>query len=145
SGSKVLIHGASGGVGHVAVQLAKHAGAHVVATTSAHNREFVLGVGADEAHDYRQSPFESAIRDMDVALDTRGGPEIASLVRAVRPGGMIVSLKGGGDQSGQNAAVAKDVQIRSIIVRPDRDVLMHVGGLLQDRSLSIEIASEFAL
>jgi NADPH:quinone reductase-like Zn-dependent oxidoreductase len=144
-GRRVLIHGAAGGVGHIAVQLAKQAGAHVIATASARNRAFLAGLGVDETHDYTQSPFEAAINGVDVALDTRGGEDIARLVQTLKPGGMVVSLKGSGDRAAQAAAAAKDVQLRAIMVQPDRDVLTEVGTRLQNGALSVEIASEFPL
>jgi len=144
-GRKVLIHGAAGGVGHIAVQLAKQAGAHVVATASARNHEFLAALGAEETHDYAESPFESVIRDIDVALDTRGGADIARLVRTLKPAGMVVSLKGREDQAAQTAAAAKGVQLRAIMVQPDRDVLTDVGLRLQKGTLKVEIASEFPL
>jgi NADPH:quinone reductase-like Zn-dependent oxidoreductase len=140
-----VIHGAAGGVGHIAVQLAKQAGAHVVATASARNHEFLAALGAEETHDYAESPFESVIRDIDVALDTRGGADIARLVRTLKPGGMVVSLKGREDQAAQTAAAAKGVQLRAIMVQPDRDVLTDVGLRLQEGTLKVEIASEFPL
>jgi NADPH:quinone reductase-like Zn-dependent oxidoreductase len=144
-GLRVFVHGASGGVGHVAVQLARQAGAHVIATASARNREFLTSLGADEIHDYTQSPFETVVRDVDVALDTRGGPDVERLVHTVKPGGMVVSLKGGGDRPTQAVAMAKGVQVRAIMVRPDRDALIQIAERLQDRSIHIEIESEFPI
>jgi NADPH:quinone reductase-like Zn-dependent oxidoreductase len=144
-GVKVLVHGASGGVGHLAVQIAKHAGAHVLATASARNHSFLAGLGADEVHDYAQSPFEGAIHDVDVALDTRGGGDVARLVQITRPRGMVISLKGSADQIAQTAAAAKDVQLRSIMVRPDRAMLLRIGEWLRDRSIRVEIETELPL
>ena len=73
SGQRVLIHGAAGGVGHFAVQLAKWQGAHVIATASARNHDFVRQLGADEVIDYQTVKFEDVARDVDVVLDTIGG------------------------------------------------------------------------
>lgn len=144
-GRKVLIHGASGGVGHLAVQIAKLAGAYVIATASARNRDFLIGLGADEMRDYTDMPFESDLRDVDLALDTRGGPDIGLLVQTVKQGGMVVSLKGTGDRATQATAAARGVQLRAIMVQPDRAVLIEVGERLQDRAMRVEIASELPL
>ncbi|MVT12183.1 NADP-dependent oxidoreductase [Chitinophaga tropicalis] len=90
---KVLIHVAAGGVGHYAVQLAKHFGAHVIATASAANREFVLGLGADEFIDYQTEKFEEKIKDADVVLDAVYGEEhLLRSLEVVKPGGRVISL-----------------------------------------------------
>lgn len=142
---RVLIHGAAGGVGHIAVQLAKGAGAQVIATASARNHDFLRTLGADEVFDYMKSPFEGAIHGIDLALDTRGGAEIARLIQTLKPGGMVVSLKDSGDESARAAAAAKNARVLKIVVHPDRDVLTAIGERLQNHSLKIEIASEFPL
>jgi NADPH:quinone reductase-like Zn-dependent oxidoreductase len=72
-GQRVLIHGAAGGVGSFAVQLARHQRAHVIATAEAANADFVKTLGADEVIDYRITPFETVVGDVDVVLDTVGG------------------------------------------------------------------------
>ena len=69
----MLIHGAAGGVGSFAVQVARHKKAHVIATASKANADFVAALGADEVIDYRTTPFETVVRDVDVVLDTVGG------------------------------------------------------------------------
>ena len=69
----MLIHGAAGGVGSFAVQLARRQGAHVIATASAANTDFVKALGADEVIDYGITPFETVVGDVDVVLDTVGG------------------------------------------------------------------------
>jgi NADPH:quinone reductase-like Zn-dependent oxidoreductase len=72
-GQRVLIHGAAGGVGSFAVQLTRWRGAHVIATASARNVEFVRELGADEVIDYGSTPFESVVRNVDVVFDFVGG------------------------------------------------------------------------
>jgi NADPH:quinone reductase-like Zn-dependent oxidoreductase len=143
SGLKILVHGASGGVGHIAVQIAKHGGAHVVATASGRNRAFLIDLGADEVHDYTQSPFEDAISDVDLALDTRGGPDLLRLIKTVKPGGMIATLKGDGDATARSAAADKNVMLRIVKVGPDRDALIQIGEHLRDGAIRLEVESEF--
>src|SRR5205823_9950576 len=92
SGQTVLITGAAGGVGHFAVQFAKHAGARVIGTGSSRNREFVLGLGADEYVDHTQQDVADVVSDVDLAFDTVGGDTTQSLVPTLREGGVIVTI-----------------------------------------------------
>jgi len=142
-GQKILVHGAAGGVGHIAVQIAKYSGAQVIATASARNRAFLMGLGAHEVHDYTQSPFEDAIGEVDFALDTRGGTDLLRLIQTVKPGGTIATLKGDGDAAARAAATAKNVTLRIVKVGPDRDALIQIGELLGDGRIRVEVESEF--
>ena len=90
-GQKVLIHGGAGGVGSFAVQLAKWKGAVVAATASAGNQEFLRDLGADQAVDYRGSPFEETVCGVDVVLDTIGGETQKRSWKSLRRGGIMVS------------------------------------------------------
>lgn len=92
---KVLIHAASGGVGHFAVQIAKHIGAYVIATSSTSNRAFVMGLGADEFIDYRNVCFEEIIQDIDFVLEAIGGINFRKSVQVLKPFGTIVTLPSG--------------------------------------------------
>ena len=89
---RVLIHGAAGGVGHFAVQLAKWKGAHVIGTASARNHEMLYELGADELIDYTVLKFESIVRDVDVVLDTIGGDTQERSWQVLKKGGALVSL-----------------------------------------------------
>ncbi|MGI9290407.1 MAG: NADP-dependent oxidoreductase [Gammaproteobacteria bacterium] len=91
-GDNVLIHAGSGGVGHFAIQIAKHLGAHVAATSSASNRDFVLSLGADEHIDYREQKIEELPPTFDVVLDGMGGTVLENSLRVLKDGGKIVSL-----------------------------------------------------
>ncbi len=91
-GDRVLIHGASGGVGHIALQIAKSFGAYVIATSSAKNREFVLSLGADVHIDYTKEDFSSKVRDVDIVLDTIQGETLVKSIDIVKPNGIIVTL-----------------------------------------------------
>jgi NADPH:quinone reductase-like Zn-dependent oxidoreductase len=92
AGQTVLIHGLSGNVGRFALQLAKHAGARVLGTASAHGREELLRLGADEVIDYRAARFEEVARDVDVVLDTMGGETQERSWGVLRKGGALVAL-----------------------------------------------------
>ncbi|HEX8523752.1 MAG TPA: NADP-dependent oxidoreductase [Tepidisphaeraceae bacterium] len=91
-GQRVLIHGASGGVGSFAVQLARWKGAHVIATASPHNIEFVRSLGGDEIIDYHSTPFETAARDVDLVLDTVGGDTLERSWSVLRPKGLLITV-----------------------------------------------------
>ena len=93
-GQKVLILAGSGGVGSVAIQLAKHLGAFVATTTSTANVEWVKALGADVVIDYKQQDFSSVLRDYDVVLNSLGTAELNKSLQVLRPGGHLVSISG---------------------------------------------------
>jgi len=93
-GQKVLVHAGSGGVGTIAIQLAKHLGAHVATTTSTANVGWVGELGADEVIDYRTADFEQELRDYDVVLDSLGPENLTKSLRVLRPGGLAISIAG---------------------------------------------------
>jgi NADPH:quinone reductase-like Zn-dependent oxidoreductase len=91
-GDTVLIQGGSGGVGHYAVQIAKHLGAKVISTSSAKNRDFVLSLGADQHIDYTAEKFYEVVKDVDFVLDTIGGETLVRSIDCVKEGGKIVTV-----------------------------------------------------
>lgn len=92
AGEKVLIHGAGGGVGHYAVQIAKHLGAHVVGTGSTAKKDFILGLGADEFIDHTAVRFEDLVNDADVVIDPLFGDHIFRSLDAVKENGRVIAL-----------------------------------------------------
>jgi NADPH:quinone reductase-like Zn-dependent oxidoreductase len=102
-GQKVLIHAGSGGVGTVAIQLAKHLGAIVATTTSTANLDWVKRLGADMVIDYRKDDFEKILHDYDVVLNSLGGETLEKSLRVLKPGGKLISISGPPDP-----AFAKD-------------------------------------
>lgn len=109
STEKVLIHAASGGVGHFAVQIAKHLGAYVIATTSAVNNDFVLGLGADECIDYRTTAFEEVLQDIDFVVEAIGGANFQKSVQVLKPFGTIVALPSGHTKEDEQKAQEKQL------------------------------------
>ncbi|SDU95734.1 NADP-dependent oxidoreductase [Pseudomonas mucidolens] len=93
-GQKVLIHAGSGGVGTVAIQLAKHLGAFVATTTSTRNIEWVKALGADLVIDYTQQNFENVLQDYDVVLNSLGSGVLANSLKVLKPGGQLISISG---------------------------------------------------
>jgi NADPH:quinone reductase-like Zn-dependent oxidoreductase len=94
AGQRALIHGAAGGVGSFAVQLARARGASVVASATRANAEFVRALGADEVVDYSAGPFEDQVREVDVVLDVIGRDTAQRSIRTLNPGGIIVTIAG---------------------------------------------------
>jgi NADPH:quinone reductase-like Zn-dependent oxidoreductase len=119
-GQRVLIHAAAGGVGHFAVQFAKHAGAYVIGTASASNADFVRGLGADEVIDYNTVAFESAVSDVDLVLDTLGFDVAARSLGVIKPGGTIVGIV---TPAPMDAAAARQVTSKFFGAEPRRDHL----------------------
>jgi NADPH:quinone reductase-like Zn-dependent oxidoreductase len=91
-GQRALIHGAAGGVGSFAVQLARWRGAHVIGTASARNGDFVRKLGADDVIDHGATPFETVVRDVDVVLDSVGGTVTERSWSVLRPNGLLVTI-----------------------------------------------------
>ena len=93
-GQKILIHAGSGGVGTIAIQLAKHIGAHVATTTSAPNIPLVKSLGADVAIDYRTNDFAEVLRDYDAVLNSLDAQTLRKSLQVLKPGGKLVSISG---------------------------------------------------
>lgn len=98
-GSKVLIHAGAGGVGSIAIQLAKHLGAHVATTVSGRNVDMVRELGADEVIDYRNQDFVESISGYDLVLDSLGGDNLVRSLRVLRTGGKVIGIAGPPDPS----------------------------------------------
>jgi NADPH:quinone reductase-like Zn-dependent oxidoreductase len=109
SGQKILVHGGSGGIGSMAIQIAKHIGAHVAATASESGIEFVKGLGADEVIDYKTIAFENAISGCDAVYDLVGGEMSLRSFKVLKKGGVIVSMLGQPDPE-----LAKKLGVTSI-------------------------------
>lgn len=99
AGQKVLIHAGSGGVGSIAIQLAKHLGATVATTTSGKNAQWVKALGADIIIDYKTTDFEQELKDYDVVFDTQGGKILEKSLNVLKRGGRIISISGPPDHA----------------------------------------------
>ncbi|PJJ62922.1 NADP-dependent oxidoreductase [Chryseobacterium geocarposphaerae] len=143
-GDKVLVHGASGGVGHFAVQIAKHFGAYVIGTSSAKNRDFVLSLGADQHIDYMTENFAEKVQDADIVLDTIQGETLLHSVDAVRPGGIIVTLPTPEiSQEVKEKADMKQVNITFMMVASKKETITAVAQLLEQEALKPHIHKTF--
>jgi NADPH:quinone reductase-like Zn-dependent oxidoreductase len=141
-GQTVLIAGAAGGVGHLAVQFAKHAGARVIGTGSAGNREYVLGLGADEYLDYASAEVAEVAGRADVVFDTVGGETTESLLVALREGGILVTIAGAPPQ---DAAQARGVRAELLIMSPSSEQLARIAELVAAGEVRVEIAEVLPL
>ncbi len=144
SGQRVLIHAAAGGVGHLAVQIAKARGAYVIGTASAHNHDLVRGLGADELIDYHDADFATAVTDADVVLDTVGGDYPARSLRTLRDGGVLVSLSRFGAEVAAEAA-ERGIRAELLLVEADHGGMTVIGDLVTQGKLRPVIAGTFPL
>jgi NADPH:quinone reductase-like Zn-dependent oxidoreductase len=141
-GQTVLIAGAAGGVGHLAVQFAKHAGARVIATGSARNRDYVLGLGADEYLDYASAEVSEVAGSAHVVFDTVGGATTETLIVALREGGVIVTIAGAPPQE---AAEARGARADMLIMSPSSEQLVRIAELVAAGEVHVEIAEVLPL
>jgi NADPH:quinone reductase-like Zn-dependent oxidoreductase len=142
AGQTALIHAASGGVGSLAVQIAKWRGAHVIATTSKANVELVRSLGADQVIDYRNERFAEKVKDVDLVVDTIGGEVQASSWSVLRRDGILVSTV---SVPSVERAAALGVRSAHILIGPDAAVLDQLAGLVDSGKLRTLIGGEFAL
>ena len=155
-GQKVLIHAGSGGVGTLAIQLAKHVGAIVATTTSTANLEWVKRLGADIVIDYKKDDFETMLRDYDAVLDTQGGDTLEKSLRVLRPGGKLISISGPPDPDFakeigatwivglamrllsyriRRSAKRHHVSYSFLFMRPSGDQLREIGSLIDSGAI----------
>jgi NADPH:quinone reductase-like Zn-dependent oxidoreductase len=143
-GQRALIHAGAGGVGHLAVQIAKARGAYVVATASTAKLHFVRKIGADEVIDYTKGDFTEQARDIDIALDPIGGDHPLKTLESLKTGGVLISLL---DVSEAVKAEARrrGVRLERISVRPDRDGLIELARLAESDQLEVHVEKTFPL
>lgn len=141
AGQTVLIHGASGAVGSVAVQLARWKGAKVIATASPVNAEYLRGLGADEVLDSR-SDFPQGLSGVDMVLDNVGGSQQVKLLGVLKPGGILVALP-----QPPSAAEAAQHQVRAVMggTDPNTETRARLEALITSGDLKPEIAQTFPL
>jgi NADPH:quinone reductase-like Zn-dependent oxidoreductase len=144
-GQRVLVHAAAGGVGHLAVQVAKARGAYVIGTARAGKHAFLRGLGIDEAVDYTVVDFEDAVRDVDVVFDLIGLDYGARSLDSLRPGGILVSAFLADPGTTVEEAESRGVRFRTIGVVPSGADLAAIAALAEQGKLSVHIAATFGL
>ncbi|MEV4256798.1 NADP-dependent oxidoreductase [Spirillospora sp. NPDC049652] len=139
-GERVLVHAAAGGVGHLAVQIAKARGAHVIGTASAAKHGLLRDLGADELVDYRETDFAEAVQDVDVVLESIGGDYPARSLRTLKPGsGRLVSILPPSESWPAAEAEARGVRAGFVLVEPDHHALREIAALIEDGGLRVQV------
>ncbi|MFD8705348.1 NADP-dependent oxidoreductase [Kitasatospora sp. NPDC059648] len=148
AGQRVLITAAAGGVGHFAVQFARHLGAHVIATASAARHPWLKELGANESVDYTATRFEDAVKDVDVVIDLVGDAHDSTSTRSLkvlRPGGLLVAIPAGVSPELAQAAEAAGVRVTPFLVEPDGAALTAIAGLIDAGEVAVEVEETFPL
>ncbi|WP_236795547.1 NADP-dependent oxidoreductase [Amycolatopsis sp. GM8] len=143
AGDRVLVHGGGGGVGHVAIQIAKALGAQVIATASGSKRDFVEGLGTDEVIDYTRVDFAEVVRDVDVVLDTLGGDSVERSLGVLRPGGHLVTAVAEEDSALAAKFEAAGLRFSGIAVDPDPVALRGLVELVEQGKLRVHVQETF--
>lgn len=147
-GQRMLVHAGAGGVGHFAVQFARFFGAHVTATCSAENADFVRGLGADAVIDYRTERFEDVVSDLDVVIDLIGNVHSDTGIRSLdvlRPGGLLVNAPTGSWPSMAADAAARGIRATGYSVSPDARALAVITRLIEQGQVRPHIDQVFEL
>ncbi|MCM3806860.1 NADP-dependent oxidoreductase [Streptomyces sp. DR7-3] len=147
AGQRVLVHAAAGGVGHLAVQFARHLGAEVVATAREPRHAWLKELGADEVIDYTRQPFEDVTGDIDIVIDLIGALDDtdARSVSVTRPGGLVVAIPGGVSERLATVAAQAGVRTSPFLVEPDATALHTIAGLVDSGAVRVEVERTFAL
>lgn len=143
-GDRVLIHAAAGGVGHVAVQLAKELGAHVIGTARAANHDFLRDMGADELIDYTATDFRTAVTPVDTVLDLVGGSYGPRSLDVLRPGGLLIgaSIDPGTDEQ---QAAARGLRYVWVTAEPSGEVLERITERIETGRLRVTVQRTYPL
>lgn len=142
AGQTVLIHGGSGGVGHMAIQIAKARGARVIATASTANQDFLKKLGADETIDYTKTKFEDVVKDVDVVLDAVGGETLTKSYGVVKKGGIIVTIA---DEPNAKELEAHGIRGVSISAAPKNETFAELTRLIDEKKLNPVVTQVFPL
>jgi NADPH:quinone reductase-like Zn-dependent oxidoreductase len=142
-GDNVLIHGASGGVGHYATQIAKHFKAHVIGTSSEKNKDFVLQNGADQHIDYTKTDFENEVSDIDLVLNSISDEINNRSINVVKPGGKIVYILGAINPEFAEKAKNKNVDLSSMLVASSGKDMKAVADLMEKGIIKSHISQTF--
>jgi 2-desacetyl-2-hydroxyethyl bacteriochlorophyllide A dehydrogenase len=139
---KVLIHAGSGGVGTLAIQIARHFGAHVATTCSPRNADLVRDLGADVVIDYNTQKFEDEVSNYDLVFDMLGGETLNRSFKVLKKGGTLVSIKG---QDTDNLAPEHNVRFEWFFMEPDGTMLGDLGELIEDGIVKTVIDSTYPM
>lgn len=145
-GDKVLIHGAAGGVGSFAVQIAKKLGAHVIGTASGKDRNFVLKLGADECIDYQTQKFDEVVSDVDFILDSIGGDNFVRSLKVLKPNGTIVLLPTIKKEEADKVAKEKGIKnYHHIMMHSSGKDMNEIAKMLSNGSMKSHVSKTYPM
>lgn len=139
-GQRVLIHAAAGGVGHFAVQIAKHFKAFVIGTASAENHDFIRNMGADEQVDYHEFNVEDVVMDVDLVLDSLGEENTRRSLKCLKEGGKIISILGGAKEAVQEEAKKRNIEAKSYLVHSSGEDQAKIADLLSQGRVQAHVS-----
>jgi NADPH:quinone reductase-like Zn-dependent oxidoreductase len=142
AGQRVLVHGGAGGVGHMAIQIAKAQGCWVATTVSGRDRDFVLGLGADQAIDYKNEKFEDQVSDIDLVYDLIGGETQTRSFAVLKPGGALISTL---QEPDQQKAKEKNLRTAHYMADANGPELAEIARLIEDGKIRPHLAARFPL
>ncbi|GAA1550553.1 NADP-dependent oxidoreductase [Kribbella lupini] len=146
AGQRVLITAAAGGVGHLAVQFAKHLGAYVVGTASAGKHEWLRGLGADELVDYQSTAVDEVVSELDVVVDLIGSETtLDQAIKVLKPGGRLVAVPSGTSADLVEKARAAGVHATGFLVEPDGHALGEIARLVEAGAVKVEVEQVYPL
>jgi NADPH:quinone reductase-like Zn-dependent oxidoreductase len=141
-GQRVLILGASGGVGLFAVQFARWKGAHVIGTTSTPNVDYVRSLGADQVIDYTNARVEDTVRDVDLVFDGVGGSALDSVWPVLKEGGTLITIAG---QPDEKQAEAHHVRAARFSAQVSSDLLDTFARMVNEDQLKVTVGKQYTL
>jgi NADPH:quinone reductase-like Zn-dependent oxidoreductase len=144
-GQTILIHGASGGVGHLAVQIAKARGAIVIGTASAAKHEWLQSLGADQLVDYSEAEVKDAASGVDVVLDLVGRHENLGELKTLRDGGLLLAIPNGASEEAKHEAAKRGIQVAELLVEPDGHAMQEIAAMVKGGRLKVELDRTFPL
>lgn len=143
-GHHVLIHAAAGGVGHFAVQIAKHFGAKVTGTASAENKGFLTALGVDTVVNYTRQNIAEEIKDVDIVLDPIGGVTTANSIATLKSGGTLISIVGGVKDHLNQLLQEKNILARNYLVQSNGEDMAELAALLQQGIVIPTVSHRFS-
>jgi NADPH:quinone reductase-like Zn-dependent oxidoreductase len=141
----VLVHGAAGSVGSVAVQLAERTGARVIGTASAQALDVIRSLGAEEAIDYHATPFEQIVHEVDVVIDPVGGDTRQRSFNVLKPGGILVASSAPPTEGDREIAAAKGIRAAFVESNVTTDLLNQITALIDRQQLKVQVGTVLPL
>ena len=144
AGDRVLIHAGAGGVGHLAIQIAKALGARVATTVSAAKADFARSIGADETIDYKETDFSAMTDAFDIVLDSIGGDHVLKSLKTLSKGGIVVCIKALSEDATKYAE-DHGLRLKRMLVHPDGGQMSKLADLVRDGKLKVTVAATYPL